>query len=798
MVHWSRVELDCSEIQLNNPTSTKEMKTKNMLPLVLDRSRILRRIVEKQIPIIDRGMLMSARLRCIFFFIMLFGFAYAALAQQHEIWTLWQQQTIARLDTTTNMWTKFGTGMIDPARPNDPPGVDWTTISETPDGTLYLLRRQTWHSNGPGEIMVYSVPANNIVVNSNGYVANLQLVGSTGLCNNADGLTAGPDGNLYFSAANVGTWVPGAPGQCSDNLLAGANGLYRYELSTHTTAFVGTFTANPHQHWTDAFGPSFYTDLAFDPLPLPNGADLVGLGVPSTGGFALFTIPRATVLNGTNQTFPWTPLSSGVTQGLQQADGIAYDPLTGNLFLSGDGTPNPGGVSTALRTGLSPTVITGTAPDLGWDLANQVAGCAATRPIRTLCVPGKPGDFTFTFEITNHSGKPMTSLSIADPLPNTVTPHSIPLNPLQNNSTAQVTVTIHGAAPGQVVCLKGVLFEDCCPSCCKFQVCMTIPDCTCLQVVRDFPPRCSGHSTGSFTYTFQIQNLSPQMISDMFIHPPTGVTVTPDFFTFSPAIPPNGIDPLFRTITITGATPGSRLCFDVSIHDADLNGCCVKQICIDVPRCDWDWWDDTNIATRQAAGAGQADVSQLPAGAVIDTVKAELAADDFVVSQPSEIETVSIPVYAVGSKLDPPVDFLSIEVWSGRPNADGSRRIYGNADQNVLHDAVFSGTYLVANDAPLTSTDRPVWLATEVLDRALILQPGTYWLVLSARSRSGTTLSVPYKVTAKGVVQGNALVRVDGTWKATDLALPFSLRGRVLPPPSKNVEPKPGQEVNPP
>jgi len=507
------------------------------------------------------------------------AFPIVVCAQSQDIWTLWQQKTIAKIDAATGLWTQYGTGMIDPARPIDPPGIDWTTIAETPDERLFLFRRRP---SSVGEIFLYSISANNIAVSA-GNITNLQLLGSTGLCGNIDGLTAGPDGNLYFSSYNAGRFVKGTGGQadqCIFNLPA-KNGLYRVRLpmsGPSSIEYVGTFAGN--------LGPgqknSFYTDLAFDALPLPNGGDLIGEGIDATGTHGLYTIPRNVVLTGMNQTFPYTPFSN-VALTVERMDGVAFDPTNGDLFLAGDAL----GVYRVTRTGANPVVINTTSPVLGWDLANHVRGCSDARPIRIVCVPGTPGDYIFTFEVTNHSGKSMSSISITDPLPATVSPHSQPLSPpLADGDSRLITVTVHGATPGQLVCLNGVMIDKECPGCCKFHVCVAIPECKCIQLVKDEGPKCTGNPDGSFTYTFQLQNLSSQPLGALFIHPPAGVIVTPDYFALSPPVAANGGIDTPHTITVTGAIPGKQICFDLTVLDADLNECCTQKICVDAPRCE--------------------------------------------------------------------------------------------------------------------------------------------------------------------------------------------------------------------
>jgi hypothetical protein len=104
-------------------------------------------------------------------------------------------------------------------------GSGWLTDGETPDGTLFFTRRFV------NDIHVFSVKANNIHVTA-GVIDNLQDRGSTALSNNIDGLTNGPDWNLYLTAY--------------DNTNAGAgpvNGLYRFNPNTGRSSKVTAFSA---------------------------------------------------------------------------------------------------------------------------------------------------------------------------------------------------------------------------------------------------------------------------------------------------------------------------------------------------------------------------------------------------------------------------------------------------------------------------------------------------------------------------------------------------------------------------
>ena len=186
-------------------------------------------------------------------------------------------------------------------------GGGWSTVAETPDKKLYFMRRYQ------NDVHMFSLDSTNIQTAA-GVITNVVSLGSTGLGGNLDGLTAGPDGNLYFSAY--------------DNNIVGfaRNGLFRFHPGTGTTDFVGTFA-------NDA-GPggrnSFYTDLAFDPIT----GDLVGTGTNSAGVLVPYRLSGASVLAGNNHSYTYVDAFASWNQSL--ADGLAYNRLTGDLYASGD------------------------------------------------------------------------------------------------------------------------------------------------------------------------------------------------------------------------------------------------------------------------------------------------------------------------------------------------------------------------------------------------------------------------------------------------------------------------------
>ena len=144
-------------------------------------------------------------------------------------------------------------------------------------------------------------------------------------------------------------------------------------ISANTLDIVVTLSANA--------GNEFRSDLAFDPVT----NNLVGLGYrPGDQAPALFEIPQALAL-GTNGAYNWTyyhgngsPWDAALP-GLP-ADGIAFDPTNGHLYMSSDAD---GIYEYDAATAVFLSQVPNTA-GIGWDLAFQ------TREVATNDAP-EPG-----------------------------------------------------------------------------------------------------------------------------------------------------------------------------------------------------------------------------------------------------------------------------------------------------------------------------------------------------------------------------------------------------------------------
>lgn len=203
------------------------------------------------------------------------------------------------------------------------------------------------------------------------------------------------------------------------------------------------------------------------------------------------------------------------------------------------------------------------------------------------CKPGSPGSFSAALSVTNNSGAPVSTILLTPPAGGqiTITPQQFNLStPLQNGSSITLPVTIAGATSEQQFCITVTLLETESRRCaCSREVCFKSPPCDCALFVKEdvvLGPN------GTATWTFTIANNTQFTINHIYVLgpiSPAGAVVTPSYFPVS--IASGG--QFQGTATITGASPGATVCFDLGFYGSGLSNCCVsRRHCILLPKGD--------------------------------------------------------------------------------------------------------------------------------------------------------------------------------------------------------------------
>jgi len=122
---------------------------------------------------------------------------------------------------------------------------------------------------------------------------------------------------------------------------------------------------------------------------------------------------------------------------------------------------------------------------------------------------------------------------------------------------------------------------------CCFEVTVEEP-CPCIEV-KDTRIDC-GKTTGEYTYTFSVTNLSGVPVSRIKLLPCDmdgdflpDFTMTPDIFNFGTPIPNGGTTSI--SVTISGSDPKKPACFEIWAFDKEFKRCCVLKHCVKLPDC---------------------------------------------------------------------------------------------------------------------------------------------------------------------------------------------------------------------
>ncbi|MCA9289541.1 MAG: hypothetical protein KDA25_00335, partial [Phycisphaerales bacterium] len=198
------------------------------------------------------------------------------------------------------------------------------------------------------------------------------------------------------------------------------------------------------------------------------------------------------------------------------------------------------------------------------------------------CAPEPPGPYTLTLSLTNLTDDVVEHVFIFAPEGTTVAPDYVDVDPLPPGAMITLPpITLTGAAPDTTVCLTVSIHDAALETCCAEPICIPLPACDCLQITNEIID-CVSFAGDAVSFTFDLTNLSDDVVEHVFLFTPPGVTVIPDYVDVPTLLPGESIG---LATTILGAEPDVQLCMLVSIHDEALEECCAETVCVRPPDC---------------------------------------------------------------------------------------------------------------------------------------------------------------------------------------------------------------------
>ena len=150
-------------------------------------------------------------------------------------------------------------------------------------------------------------------------------------------------------------------------------------------------------------------------------------------------------------------------------------------------------------------------------------------------------------------------------------------------------------------------------------------------------------------------------------------------------------------------------------------------------------------------------------GAGIQFASNNRMADDIVVSETWNVETITVYGYQTGSPTTSSMTGGYIQVWDGDPTA-GGQVIWGDVVTNRMASTAWTNSYRLSEGTP--GTTRPI-MSIVMATPDLVLEPGTYWIDYTL---AGSLASGPWAppITVNGqAVTGNAkqFLGSSSTWQ---------------------------------
>ncbi len=422
------------------------------------------------------------------------------------------------------------------------------------------------------------------------------------------------DGRLYY-----GVWYD--PGQAQE--------VWSVALNPSGQIMPGTAQVEITLPFLSAFQQ--YSMPVSDITFSPNG-DLViaeryhryNSGVPATSVPPTFTSPhRSRVLEYTGTSGAWTasPVNKyvvGMGAGRNSAGGVGVN-CDGLVWASGDALilnapENIYGLQGMDGTG-STLPANSYLIDLDAEICSQdktqigdvevLADCGSCFRIDREVVecPQEPGaPYTYIAGITNLSSDVATAIrftpcpgnslpagatTLPSPQVQTLSP------PLAPNASTAISLNLAGFHGGEKVCFLVSLLDRTGKACCSEKVCIELPICEdpCFRVeIKGIDCEISADGRVKYFVKGCLTNLSSFHFYHGTIQAPAGPTIltntspTPFIFDWTAApIAPGDTAPF--ELCITGATPGTKLCFLLAAHSETIEECCGERICIELPRC---------------------------------------------------------------------------------------------------------------------------------------------------------------------------------------------------------------------
>lgn len=220
--------------------------------------------------------------------------------------------------------------------------------------------------------------------------------------------------------------------------------------------------------------------------------------------------------------------------------------------------------------------------------------CMLVENIEIECPTEEGGNYTVDFDITNQSGQDVHwALITPDTGITGLVPNQFPLVPAlaDGDSITLSDIELLGVVPGTEICFNVTLLaleQGQLKECCTKKVRIHIPECGCVELAVESVECLELQADGTAIAEVCLQ-VTNQGTGDLYYiytlpDPSSGMTTDPSFVTLSPPLAPG--ESRVICFKVTGVIPGQQAKLPLTFHNEQLETCCLRTLCFDVPKKD--------------------------------------------------------------------------------------------------------------------------------------------------------------------------------------------------------------------
>ena len=218
-------------------------------------------------------------------------------------------------------------------------------------------------------------------------------------------------------------------------------------------------------------------------------------------------------------------------------------------------------------------------------------GCLLVDRLKVDCPREEGAPFEVSLSLTNQSGKDAQWVLLTPVSGLTgISPNQMPLSPsLASGASFDLSgIELIGGVSGGEACFNVTLLslvDGQMEECCTEKIAVELPDCECVALETKSVECLSvaADGTAKVEVCVTVTNLGTAELHHVFVlaDPGAGIAAVPGYLPLTPPLAPGASQTY--CFEIDGVRPGHSVKLPMTFHTKDLEECCLRELCFDVP-----------------------------------------------------------------------------------------------------------------------------------------------------------------------------------------------------------------------